>query len=610
MVEPLDTSTDLTVMRERVSLLEHKLRVIQDVAAALGSTLDLEQLLRTIMRETMRILDADRATLYLADEDRGELWSKITQGGDIREIRLRIPEGIAGWVAQSGETVNIPDAYEDQRFNREVDRSSGYRTRSMLTMPMLNSHGKVIGVVQVLNKSGERPFDREDEELLRALAAQAAMSIENGKLYQSLVQQNAQLLQTQQKLEQRMYELDLLYQIEQETLRVDSPEELLDRMAILAQELVSAQASSVVMLCEDRATLQFSACSGPRGQALRKARMPRGSGIAGWVIDHGEPLIVRDVAADPRHNQELARQSGYFPRAILCVPIRGEGEVLGALELLDKSGTLASFDENDLKLASLIAGHLAKSIQLARSREERLKEGRLASIGQMLSSVLHDLKTPMTIASGYAQLLQSVSSPGRRDAYVAQLLKQFQVMDAMTRELLAFARGESQVLIRKVYLHRFWPEIEEHLTQEFTGKGIQVVMDVRFNGAAFFDDLKLRRVIHNFATNAARAMPDGGTFTVSCESAGEQLVLGFADTGSGIPEEMEGRLFTAFATGDARTGTGLGLAIVKKIVSDHRGEISYQTERGQGTRFVVTLPNSRDAYGTESEAIVFAHDDE
>jgi len=281
---------------------------------------------------------------------------------------------------------------------------------------------------------------------------------------------------------------------------------------------------------------------------------------------------------------------GYYPSAILCVPIRGEESVLGALELLDKTGLDNHFGENDLKLASLIAGHMAKVIQLARAQEARIKEGRLAAIGQMLSGVIHDLKTPMTIASGYAQLLPTVQGASQREEYGQEILKQFQLMDAMTREVLSFARGDTQVLIRKVYLHRFLADVREHLAKEFEGKPIELEVEADYQGLAWFDEIKIRRVIHNFSTNAARAMPEGGKFTLRCRKVNSALQLSFSDTGTGIPEEMEGRLFELFATSGRAGGTGLGLAIVKKIVNEHHGTITYETARGQGTTFTVTLP--------------------
>jgi signal transduction histidine kinase len=142
-----------------------------------------------------------------------------------------------------------------------------------------------------------------------------------------------------------------------------------------------------------------------------------------------------------------------------------------------------------------------------------------------------------------------------------------------------------------VYLHAFLAEVTQHLSKEFEGKNIELHTETPYQGLAFFDEGKMRRVIHNLATNASRAMPDGGVFTLRCDRpAPDRLVFSFTDTGMGIPEEMEGRLFQLFATSGHADGTGLGLAIVRKIIHDHRGEITYKSERGVGTCFTVTLP--------------------
>jgi signal transduction histidine kinase len=211
----------------------------------------------------------------------------------------------------------------------------------------------------------------------------------------------------------------------------------------------------------------------------------------------------------------------------------------------------------------------------------------------MLSGVLHDLKTPMTIISGYAQLMAQSADAPVRQAYVDQILKQFDLMSSMTREVLAFARGESNVLIRKVYLHKFMAEMEQHLQHELSGKNIELRVNAAYRGVAFLDENKFRRVFHNIARNAAEAMPEGGTFTITAETVDDKLVFRFQDTGSGIPPELEGRVFQAFATAGKQHGTGLGLAIVQKIVHEHDGEISYQSERGKGTTFTIKLPLAR-----------------
>src|SRR5262245_55711735 len=109
-----------------------RLRSLQEIGAALGSTLDLNELLSLVLERITRVMDADRSTLYLLDEDAGELWSKVAQGDDVQEIRLKVGDGLAGWVAKHGRSLNIEDAYQDVRFDAEWDRRSGYRTRSTL----------------------------------------------------------------------------------------------------------------------------------------------------------------------------------------------------------------------------------------------------------------------------------------------------------------------------------------------------------------------------------------------------------------------------------------------------------------------------------------------
>jgi HD-GYP domain-containing protein (c-di-GMP phosphodiesterase class II) len=126
------------------------------------------------------VVEADRCTLFLVDREKGELWSKIAHGTG--EIRIPLGAGIAGAVAASALPVRIADAYADPRFNREVDQSTGYHTRSILCVPMLSTTREVVGVIQALNRGGG-PFTEEDEDLLVALGGQAASAVENAQLH-------------------------------------------------------------------------------------------------------------------------------------------------------------------------------------------------------------------------------------------------------------------------------------------------------------------------------------------------------------------------------------------------------------------------------------------
>jgi adenylate cyclase len=153
-----------------------------DLVADITSSLDLSMLLRRVMSEATRMLKADRSTLFLHNEKTKELWSEVGEGLNAVEIRLPDHVGIAGAVFQSRTTINIPYAYADLRFNPAFDKKTGYFTRSILCVPVINKNGKVIGVTQSLNKAGG-PFTEEDEARLKAFTAQVSIALENANLF-------------------------------------------------------------------------------------------------------------------------------------------------------------------------------------------------------------------------------------------------------------------------------------------------------------------------------------------------------------------------------------------------------------------------------------------
>jgi sigma-B regulation protein RsbU (phosphoserine phosphatase) len=167
-----------------------ELNAMRTVSEVMTSNINLDDLLNLILNKLVSTINAERGTLYLLDDERGELWSKVLleEIGPLSEIRVKVGEGISGHVAATGEVVNIPDAYADPRFNPQFDRVTGFRTRSILAAPMFNPQQKIIGVVQLLNKQ-DGPFTFRDERLLAAMSSQAAISIENARLYQQEMQQ-------------------------------------------------------------------------------------------------------------------------------------------------------------------------------------------------------------------------------------------------------------------------------------------------------------------------------------------------------------------------------------------------------------------------------------
>jgi diguanylate cyclase (GGDEF)-like protein len=180
-----------------------RLSILLRIGLRLTAERDLEPLLRMIIEETTTVMTAERSSLFLVDREKNEMWARIAQGVDVVELRFPLGVGIAGTVGLTGEIINIPDAYGDPRFNPEFDKKTGFRTKSILCVPLKNRRGEVIGAIQVLNKRAGS-FSGEDETLLSALSSQAAVAIENADLYRRLGVLNQSL---ERKVEERTAEL-------------------------------------------------------------------------------------------------------------------------------------------------------------------------------------------------------------------------------------------------------------------------------------------------------------------------------------------------------------------------------------------------------------------
>jgi len=167
---------------ERMKAVRAQEMEFVEVVSEVTADIKLGSLLNRVMGEATRMLNAERSTLFLNDEKTQELWSEVGQGLESQQIRFPNHLGIAGAVFKFGKSINIPHAYADLRFNPSFDRKTGFFTRSILCVPIVNKHGKTIGVTQVLNKRGG-PFGQEDESRLRAFTAQIAISLENAKLF-------------------------------------------------------------------------------------------------------------------------------------------------------------------------------------------------------------------------------------------------------------------------------------------------------------------------------------------------------------------------------------------------------------------------------------------
>lgn len=179
---------DLGHAHERLTA-EEKLRLLVEFGTRISSELHLDKLLDIIAQQITQMLDVGRCTIYLKDETTNELWSKIAQGKGLEHTEIRIPmssDGFISLAARTGQTINLPNAYEDSRFSIDVDIVTAFRTHATIAVPLKNNSGEVLGVFQASNKSDGTPFDKSDEGLLRLLATLASGSIEIAKLYQEV----------------------------------------------------------------------------------------------------------------------------------------------------------------------------------------------------------------------------------------------------------------------------------------------------------------------------------------------------------------------------------------------------------------------------------------
>jgi signal transduction histidine kinase/putative methionine-R-sulfoxide reductase with GAF domain len=628
-------------LRARVSELEAALtrsertvQALREVGLALGSTLDLDELLELILNKITELLEADRATLYLLDEQRGLLLSRIMVGDEARSIELPLGEGIAGHVAKLGRSIRVKDAYRDKRFQRTWDEVTGYKTRSILAAPMKNHVGRTIGVIQVLNKQrGAAEFSQYDEELLTALATQAAVSIDNSRLFLSVIQKNMQLVETKEQLEHRVADLKLLFDLESAMSGAATMEELARAVVTEAARacdaragalLVDEQEAGVFLYFVDLEAPPDGAASGPiprAGQAgaeggargvdqplasvegavsavpeVKRFAVKRSEGLVGWAMMRNESIslpqdLARLAEGEPAAVSGRVAQMIDAPvRSAIATPLEGENdEAVGAIALYESKKS-TGFSQDDRALLRLVSANASTAVRLFRSRLERERSERLTTIGRLLSGVMHDMRTPLTVISGYVQLMTTASDGAQRAEYGRLVLKQFDLISAMQREVLEFARGERSILVRKVYLTKFFDDIEKQLVRELDGTGVQLVLELEDRGVARFDESKMTRVIHNLARNAVEAMGSrGGTLTLRVAREGGDLVVSVSDTGKGIPKEIEDKLFQSFVTSGKRGGTGLGLAIVKKIVDEHGGSIAVQSSP-DGARFTLRVP--------------------
>ncbi|MBN2451833.1 MAG: GAF domain-containing protein [Lentisphaeria bacterium] len=370
-----DRSELLTRFR---NLLMHTVRLL-DVAHQLGQFRALHHVLPRFMTILTDTLHAERSSLFLYDEASDELFSRVALGDDIEEIRFPAGLGVAGWVFRKGEELIIDDAYADDRFNPEIDRRTGYRTRNIIAVPLRNARGKVVGVAEVLNKR-RGGFDDRDMLLLRAMCSQACWALENARLFEEV--------EAARKEEAKLFEVTNAISSELNLNR------LLQKIVSVTTEILNADRSTLFLFDEITNELWSRVAEGIGAEEIR---FPATAGLAGACFTSGTIINIPDAYADPRFNREVDRRTGYRTRNILCIPVLNrKGQKVGVMQVLNRRN--GPFTKQDEALLQAFAAQASIALENARLFEDVLNARNYnESILQSLTNAVITLDTEFKV---------------------------------------------------------------------------------------------------------------------------------------------------------------------------------------------------------------------
>ncbi|OCR00679.1 adenylate cyclase [Oscillatoriales cyanobacterium USR001] len=315
----------------------------------------LEQLLDAFTLKIGQILQADVTTIFLVNSNKGQLWYKTVDPntGKAQEIRLPMNIGILGHVANTGECLNIVDAYNHPLFNKEVDENPGSETRTILCMPIFSTKsGNIpVAVVRLLNKAEDQAFSEEDEQQFRAFADSIGIILESCQSFYIAARNQrgvSALLRATTTLGQS---LDL--------------ETTLHSVMEQARDLMQADRSTLFLLSKETNEL-WTKVAKADGKTFMEIRISANKGIAGYVASTGQTLNITDAYTDPRFDPTTDHRTGYETRNMLCMPVyNAKGELIGVTQLINKhQGSFTTSDEEFLRAFNAQAGIALQNSQL------------------------------------------------------------------------------------------------------------------------------------------------------------------------------------------------------------------------------------------------------
>jgi signal transduction histidine kinase len=596
----LTTLTNQTAIAlENAQLLEAaERRALQldsliQVSRAINQTLDLENVLQLIMEKSLELLDAEAGSLLLADDDAEALTFEVVLspvGSKLQGMQVAVGgASIVGTVASTRLPLIVKDAQADPRWDTSFDETTGFHTRNLICVPMI-SRNRLVGVIELVNKRAIAGFSEEDIDLLGSFAAQAAITIENARLFTL----------TDQALAERVQELHTLQLIDQQLNATLDFARVMDLTLEHAMHAASASSGVVGLMNEEGDGLYLVAQRGAPAEyeRYRDEVWPIEQGIIGQVAQTTQPILIENKREDSDSEPAVDKTQSQ-----MVIPILYQAEVRAVISL--KSPHTNAFSQQDLEFIVRLADHAAIAIENARLFQQAQAANQAKT--EFMSVASHELKIPMTSIKGYAKLL-ALGTGGdltqQQKDFLEIISSNVDRMDRLVADLLDVSRieaGRLRLDMGQVDLHEVIDTVIQSVKAEIEAKKLALEVDVPAKlPHVWGDEERLIQILNNLVSNAYKYTPDGGEIFITVNgqtvpSISGCLAISVRDTGVGISPEDQQKLFTKFFRADDPRirdvpGTGLGLSITKSLVEIHGGEIWFQSDSDRGTTFTFTLP--------------------
>ncbi len=573
-------STELEQLRARCERLE----LLNQVGHVLHSTLDAQEALQLILREAVRLMRASSGSVVLVNPTLRFLEIQAAHGlpPDLADFKLPIGVGITGWVARTGKPARVGDVTRDPRY---VAVRPG--VCSELAVPLLLNN-EVRGVLNVDSERADA-FTADDQSLLEELALQAARVIQNTWLYEQL------------RLKARLFES--LASVSQ---TINSTLNLADALSVITREacqLMDAKMASLLLLDEQREWLDLRASHGAGAAYLNKSRLNLAESLVGNVVRRCRPIQDENVQTSGRyHNVAMARQEGLV--ALLSVPLVFGGQALGVLNVY--RGAPHIFPNEEVRILTALAELSGIAIEKARlyerivDVEEQLRQNeRLSALGLLAAEVAHEIRNPLTVMKMLFHSLDLKFPPGDPRTQDNKIMgEKMDHLNRVVEQVLDFARS-TEPRLAPVNVNQLLDDLSLLTRHKLRQQRVEVVRELAPQLPAVLGDAtQLEQAFLNLTLNAVEAMPEGGRLTITTRALRQprtrkeptHVRIEFTDTGAGMTEEQQQRVFSSLLATTKAKGTGLGLAIVARVIETHRGEVKVKSELGKGTAFTITLP--------------------